>query len=71
MLFAQIGKKHLIYTYLLVLEIYFTLILYIMKKRKSRDEMVKMELFLNNFLNPNDEGYCSFYLLYTLPYSYL
>lgn len=65
MLFAQIGKKHLIYTYLLVLGIYFTLILYITEKRKSRDEKVKMELFLKNFLNLNDEGYRSSYLLYT------
>lgn len=64
MLFAQIGKKHLIYTYLLVLEIYFTLILYIMKKRKSRDQIAKMELFLKKILELCGEGYHSSYLLY-------
>ncbi len=60
------GKKHLIYAYLLVLEIYFTLILYNTKIAKSRDQIAKMDLFLKNFLNLNGEEYCSFCLLCTI-----
>lgn len=59
MLFAQIGKKHLIYTYLLVLGIYFTLILYLSENQKSMDQATKMELFLKNFLSPDGEECCS------------
>ena len=64
MLSATNGQKALNIRIFTCLEIHFTLILYITEKRKSRDEKVKMELFLKNFLGLCDEEYRNSYLLY-------